>query len=316
MSKKPDFFKIGLFVILALLILVGAIIFFGGAKFFEQKVTVETYFDQSVQGLSVGASLEFQGVQIGNVSYIGFAFNEYKTNRQYVLVRAQIYGSKVSGKGRGRLYESDEARVKGFEDMISKGLRLQLASQGITGIAFLNAVYLDPNRYPPLEHEWKPAYMYIPSAPGTITQITETIEELSDSIDNIDFKQISEEIEKLVVSLNRAVEDAKVGELSKDLKELIKGLNSTVTELDTMLKSEDAKKTLSNVTAITSDLRTTLNRTDRLLSSREHNLKLTMENIERVTEDARELMEMLKRYPSWVLFGNPPPHIQGEDGAQ
>jgi len=175
---------------------------------------------------------------------------------------------------------------------------------------------LDPARYPALEHEWKPEYMYIPSAPGTITQITETIEELSDSIDNIDFKQISEEIEKLVVSLNKTVEDAKVGELSKDLKELIKSLNSTVTELDTILKSNDAKQTLANVTAITSDLRTTLNRTDRLLSSREHSLKLTMENIERVTEDARELMDMLKKYPSWVLFGNPPPHIEGEDKAE
>ncbi|OGE24279.1 MAG: hypothetical protein A3J42_00415 [Candidatus Dadabacteria bacterium RIFCSPHIGHO2_12_FULL_53_21] len=316
MSQKPNFFKIGLFVVLALLILAGAIIFFGGGKFFEEKTTIETYFDQSVQGLSIGASLEFQGVQIGNVSYIGFAFNEYKTNRQYVLVRAQIYSNKVAGKGKGRLYETDKARVEGFKEMISQGLRLQLASQGITGIAFLNAVYLDPARYPALEHEWKPEYMYIPSAPGTITQITETIEELSDSIDNIDFKQISEEIEKLVVSLNKTVEDAKVGELSKDLKELIKSLNSTVTELDTILKSNDAKQTLANVTAITSDLRTTLNRTDRLLSSREHSLKLTMENIERVTEDARELMDMLKKYPSWVLFGNPPPHIGGEDKAE
>ena len=131
-----------------------------------------------------------------------------------------------------------------------------------------------------------------PSAPGTITQITETIEQLSDSIDKIDFKaDFGQEIEKLVVSLNKTVEDAKVGELSKDLKELIKSLNSTVTELDTILKSKETKQTLANVTAITSDLRTTLNRTDRLLSSREHSLKLTMENIERVTEDARELMD-------------------------
>lgn len=316
MSQKPNFFKIGLFVILALLILAGAIIFFGGGKFFEQKVTIETYFDQSVQGLSIGASLEFQGVQIGNVSYIGFAFNEYKTNKQYVLVRAQIYPNKVAPKGKGRLYQNDKERSLGYEKMVKEGLRLQLASQGITGIAFLNAVYLDPGRYPALEHDWKPEYMYIPSAPGAISQITETIEELSESINNIDFKEISQQIEKLVVSLNKAVEEAKVGELSKELKDLIKGLNSTVTELDKILTSEDAKKTLSNVAAITSDLKSTLNRTDRLLSSREHNLKLTMENIERVTEDARELMDILKKYPSWVLFGNPPPHIEGEEKTE
>lgn len=316
MSQKPDFFKIGLFVILALLLLAGAIILFGGGKFFEQKVTVETYFDQSVQGLSVGSALQFQGVQIGNVSYIGFVFTEYKTSRQYVLVRAEIYGNKVVGKGKRRLYQTDKERVEGFKEMISQGLRLQLASQGITGVAFLNAVYLDPTRYPPLEHEWKPEYMYIPSAPGTISQITETIEDLSDSIDNIDFKQISDEIEKLVVSLNKAVEDAKVGELSKDLSKLIGSLDSATTELNSILKSNEAKETLANVTAITSDLKNTLNRTDRLLSSREHSVKLTLENIERISEDLREFMETMKKYPSWVLFGNPPPHIEEEEKPQ
>jgi phospholipid/cholesterol/gamma-HCH transport system substrate-binding protein/paraquat-inducible protein B len=313
MSQKPNFFKIGLFVILALLILAGGIIFFGGAKFFEKKVTIETYFDQSVQGLSVGSALQFQGVQIGNVSYIGFVFNEYKTTKQYVLVRAEIYGNKVAGKGRRQLYETDKERREGFQNMIKQGLRLQLASQGITGVAFLNAVYLDPERYPPLEHDWKPEYMYIPSAPGTITQITETIEDLAESIDKIDFKEISEEIEKLVVSLNKAVEDAKVGELSKNLSELIESLNGATTELNTILKSKDTKETITNINAITSDLKNTLNRTDRLLSSREHSVRLTLENIERISEDLRELTETMKKYPSWVLFGNPPPHIEEEE---
>ncbi|KAB2831855.1 MAG: MCE family protein [Candidatus Dadabacteria bacterium] len=316
MSQKPDFFKIGLFVILALLLLAGAIILFGGGKFFVKKVTVETYFDQSVQGLSVGSALQFQGVQIGNVSYIGFVFNEYKTSKQYVLVRAQIYLDKVAGKGKGRLYQTDEERLKGYQKMVKEGLRLQLASQGVTGVAFLNAVYLDPNRFPPLEYDWKPEYPYIPSAPGTISQITETIEDLSESIDNIDFKQISDEIEKLVTSLNKAVEEAKVGELSKDLSKLIGSLNSATTELNTILKSKESKETLANITAITSDLKNTLNRTDRLLSSREHSVKLTLENIERISEDLREFMETIKKYPSWVLFGNPPPHIEEEEKPQ
>ncbi|HET7288969.1 MAG TPA: hypothetical protein VFJ67_00920, partial [Thermodesulfobacteriota bacterium] len=84
----------------------------------------------------------------------------------------------------------------------------------------------------------------------------------------------------------------------------------------TILKSKEAKETLANVTAITSDLKNTLNRTDRLLSSREHSVKLTLENIERISEDLREFMETMKKYPSWVLFGNPPPHIEEEEKPQ
>lgn len=311
--KKPNYFKIGLFVIVASLFLAAAIIIFGGGKFFEEKTTIETYFDQSVQGLSVGASLEFQGVQIGNVSYIGFVFNEYKTKKTYVLVRAEIYLDRVGGKGRqGRLFQTHEERQKGYQEMVNKGLRLQLASQGVTGIAFLNAVYLDPDRYPPLQHDWTPEYSYIPSAPGTITQVTQTIENLSRSIENIDIEKITKGVEDLVDSLNQAVAQAQIGELSADLRKLVSTLDTTTAEIDKLLKSKEAKETLANVTAITAELNTTLKRTDRLLSNREHSIKLTMDNIERISEDMKDFMETLKKYPSWVLFGSPPPHIEPE----
>jgi len=310
--KKPNYFKIGLFVIVATLLLAAAIIIFGGGKFFEKKTIIETYFDQSVQGLNIGASLEFQGVQIGNVSYIGFVFNEYHTKKTYVLVRAEIYLDKVAGEGKKRLFETDEERMHGYQQMVKKGLRLQLASQGVTGIAFLNAVYLDPQRYPPLDIDWTPEYAYFPSATGTITQITQTIENLSKSIENIDIQKITEGVEDLVASLNNAVEQAKVGELSADLRQLVNTLNTTTSELDKMLKSKETKETLANVVAITDEINRTLKRTDRLLSNREHDIKLTLNNVERITEDMRDFMELVKKYPSWVLFGSPPPHIEPE----
>ena len=119
-------------------------------------------------------------------------------------------------------------------------------------------------------------------------------------------------MEQLVASLNNAVEQAKIGELSADLRKLVSTLDATTAELDRLLKSKEAKETLANVTAITGELNRTLRRTDRLLSNREHNIKLTMENIERISEDMKEFMEILKKYPSWVLFGSPPPHIEPE----
>jgi len=312
MSQKPSYFKIGLFVIAACLLLALGIIIFGGGKFFEKKFTVETYFDQSVQGLDVGAALKYQGVQIGNVSYMGFVFNEYDTNLQYVLVRAEIYPNKVHGK-RGPYYKDDFERHTGMEDMIQKGLRLQLASQGITGIAFLNAVYLDPERYPPLPINWKPEYMYIPSAPGTITMITQTIEKLTSAVEKIDFKELSEDVEKLINTVNTAIQQAKIDELSKNLNQLVKALNDTTTELDSILKSKSTKETIKNVSTITKELKFTLRRADRLLSSREHNFKVTMDNVQRISEDVLEFMETVKKYPSWVLFGEPPPHLEGGD---
>lgn len=312
MSQKPNFFKIGLFVIVGTLVLAVAIIVFGAGKFFEKKYIVETYFDQSVQGLSVGAALTFQGVQVGNISEIGFVFQEYDTDYQYVLVRADIYPNRGRHKGKPKLFIDDSNRERGLKKMIDKGLRLQLASQGVTGIAFLNAVYLDSELYPPLNIDWKPDNPYIPSAPGTITQITQTIEKLTKTIESINFKEISDDVEQLVVTLNMAVQQANIPQLSEDLQSLVKTLDRTVANTDKIIKSKELKQTLANISQTTEELKVTLRRTDRLLQNREHNIQSILQNAERISEDLRDFMITVKRYPSWVLFGEPPPHFGHE----
>jgi phospholipid/cholesterol/gamma-HCH transport system substrate-binding protein len=309
MSEKPNYFKIGLFVILGTLVLAVAIIIFGGGKFFEKKYVLETYFDQSVEGLSVGSPLKFQGVKIGNVTELGFVFNEYKTDYHYVLVRAQTYPERRITQNKNFTYLDEEQRKKNLEEMIKKGLRLQLASQGVTGLAFLNAVYLDGERYPALTIDWKPEYIYIPSAPGTITLITQTIEKLTETIQSINFKEISDNVEELVVTLNTTVKEAKIEKVSEDLQKLLKTLNNTTSELDKILKSKDVKTTITNISETTGELRKTLVRANRLIQNREHNVKITLDNLERISEDLREFMTTVKNYPSWVLFGNPPPRF-------
>lgn len=309
MSEKPNYFKVGLFVILGTLLLATAIVIFGGGKFFEKKYYLETYFNQSVEGLSVGSPLKFQGVKIGTVTELGFVFNDYETDYHYVLVRAETYPEKRITRDQKIYFESDEERERGIEEMIKKGLRLQLASQGITGIAFLNAVYFEPGSYPPLPIDWKPKYLYIPSAPGTITMITQTIEKLTETIQSINFKEISDDVEELLVALNKAVKEAKIEQVSEDLRKLLKTLGDTTAELDKILKSKDVKDTIANIADTTGELKKTLTRTNRLIQNREHNVKITLDNIERISEDLREFMTTVKNYPSWVLFGEPPPRF-------
>jgi len=108
MSSKANNFKIGLFILIGMIVTVIGIILFGGGKFLREKYTIETYFDQSVQGLDVGAALKLNGVQIGDVSEIHFVFNDYETNKQYVLVRANIYPDLVRGGGGRRIADEHE----------------------------------------------------------------------------------------------------------------------------------------------------------------------------------------------------------------
>jgi len=311
MSSKASNFKIGLFILIGMIVTVIGIILFGGGKFFREKYTIETYFDQSVQGLDVGAPLKFYGVQIGDVNDIHFVFNDYKTNKQYVLVRANIYPDSVRGGAGRRLADKYDDIGVFLKELVKNGLRLELASQGITGVAFLNMVYIEPDKFPAYDIEWKPMYPYIPSKPGTITIITEAIENLSVDID------------KLVLELRESVKDANIAKISTDLDKLLNNLDRTSMNINTILESEEVgsslkhlSSTLANIDKSTTSLPQTLSELSKIMLnikrvtlSQQQDIDNILANITATTQNLTELLDTGKRQPSWILFGNPPPKI-------
>ena len=318
MSRKPNFFKVGVFVIIGSVILIIGIIVFGGAKFFRNKIYFETYFDESVQGLTEGAPVKVLGVQVGAVSTITFARQVYDTNLSYVVVRGYYFPDTF-----GRNVDTEEEFATMAQKGIQKGFRLQLASQGVTGVAFLNGVYFQPDQYPRYEIDWKPKYFYIPSAPSTITTITDSITELTTSINKIDFKEIADDIQNLLEVVTNTVEDAHVAALSERVQDTILEFKKVATNLDSLTGSEelrqslkDLNKTLEDIKTgsedlpdVVSKLNTILNRFDSLVSSRQEEITTILENISVISEDLRRFMNIANNYPSWILFGNPPPEL-------
>jgi len=310
MSRKANYFKIGAFVIIGFAIAVIGIVVFGAGKFFRHKIMIETYLDQSVQGLNVGAPLKYQGVQVGNVKEIGFAFNYYPTSYTYVVVRAEIQQELVGErKSLGRI-PTEEERISRIMELIEKkGLRLQLDSQGITGVAFLNMVNLDPKRFPPLKIDWEPESLYIPSAPGVITQIEEAIENLTGTLETIDIKGITDKVNQILVSTDKAIEDAQIPVIAQDIRELLAALEDNTKSLNSILESQEVKQTLKNLSQTLENVNTASGRFNRFTSDKQQELDRILEDIRVTSENLRELTDTAKRYPSWFLFGNPPPPL-------
>ena len=63
-------FKLGLFIILATAVFFAALFILGTMDRFKEKAHISTLVSESVQGLSVGSSVKYQGVPIGNVCEI------------------------------------------------------------------------------------------------------------------------------------------------------------------------------------------------------------------------------------------------------
>lgn len=353
MSAKTHYFKIGLFVIVALVIGVVSIIVLGAGSFFQKKEIVETYFVESVQGLEVGAPLKFRGVRIGKVKEITLVGREYTTQHQYVLIRAIVFPetfmtmcTPTSGTD---LNESAEKEIE-------KGLRVQLSFQGLTGTAHLEMDFMDPRHNPPLKIDWKPKYCYIPSAPSTIRRLSDAVDKILRNFESLDLKSIGNNFNTSLKELSRVLSQANLGKVGEQAETLISELRKTNQRVANLLKDPridtllpDAAATMSaarriventekpmeqlldafkNVSAgiekltteldaITNDttesvvhLRKILRRVDNLLSDEQPDIEAAIENIRRISENLKEITENAKKYPSQVLFGEPPPHAK------
>lgn len=71
MDSKINFFKIGVFIIVFIILLLSTIFWLGKYGFEEKKFDeYSVYFKESVSGLNVGSSIKYKGFEVGNVNEI------------------------------------------------------------------------------------------------------------------------------------------------------------------------------------------------------------------------------------------------------
>ena len=70
MAKQANRMMIGVFVVIAVVIMAASLVVFGSGKFFKKTNPYILYFNESIKGLSVGAPVLFQGVPVGSVTSI------------------------------------------------------------------------------------------------------------------------------------------------------------------------------------------------------------------------------------------------------
>ncbi len=343
--RRPNYFKIGLFVLSAAAILVLAVIAFGVGTLFEEEVIVETYFTTSVQGLDVGSPVKFRGVQIGRVKEMTVVRKEYQTRHRYVLIRMTLKKEAFLGAG-----EKVTRTVVRRE--VDQGLRVRLGFQGVTGAAYIEVDYLDPERYQPLEFDWRPEYPYIPAAPSIITRITDAVDGILRNLDRINIEGIATSLQETLANLNRTLQQADVAAIGSQAEALLKELRQTNRQLSGKLASlqvepllQRADATLAQIggmaeraeaplqdflqssaeasqkldrlleqvnasgdlPASLSHLRQTLTRLDRLLYSQQDEIESTLQNLQQMSENFRTMSEEARENPSGLLFNAPPP---------
>lgn len=159
-AKKTNPWKIGLFVALGVAALVVGLFWAGVQRLRRPSFPRITYFDESVQGLDVGAPVKMRGVTLGTVSDITIA-----EDKRLVEVTAEFYVDVWIRLGLGT-----EAELRSASRALPDDLRVQLSSTGITGEKFLLVDFFTNPGKPP-ELLFSPPYNYVPSTPSTLKSL-------------------------------------------------------------------------------------------------------------------------------------------------
>ena len=295
MSTKPQYFKIGIFVIIATLIIVAAVVIFGAGLLAKDRINFETYFEESITGLSVGSLVEFRGVRIGQVDRIEFVGNAYDLDQDPTRISEyEPYVRVVCSVVHGNLFEFSKEEARSIlEQMIERGLRVRVTSNILTGEAFLEIDYLDPNRFEATAVSWEPKYMYLPSAPSEFNTIKDSIDKILLQLQEIDVGNLVTTLEEVLESIDQAVADANLAEISIEAKALMREARQKVAALDTESINELTQTLLVSLNQTVVDANVPgLSQEAQLLLSEARQTLRSLE-AERIGRAAQKLLESL-----------------------
>ncbi len=209
-APAPSSLVVGLFVLGGFALVISGVVMFGASRLFEARIPAETYLDESITGLSVGSSVKFRGVAIGEVDQISFVPSvypvasddpRYADAARLILVRLGLDPDKLRGP-----LPPDGDRRRVFARMIASGLRVRLASTGLTGVPYIEMSYLDPEAYPAREIWWEPAVQHIPSAASAITRLQASAEGVIEEIEEAEIAALITDADSLIREITSLVE--------------------------------------------------------------------------------------------------------------
>lgn len=228
--------KLGLFVVLGLGSCAGGLWWLGLQRFNRETYETVTYFDESVNGLDTGAPVKMRGVRIGTVSEITFAADQRR-----VEVHSLLYRDVLKSLG----LDFGQNQIEGTRPELQRGMRVQLAVTGLTGIRFLLVDFLDPKRYPEPELPFEPPTNYLPAAPSTLKSLETGLVELLDEL-----PPIVKQVDDLLALLTQKLDEIDARGLSEKIVGVLDELERKLGEIEPTALVEDARGAVADLRAL------------------------------------------------------------------
>jgi paraquat-inducible protein B len=327
MSQKANPTLIGAFVLGAVLIAIGAIVFFGSSNLFAKKQDYVTYFNQSVNGLGIGSNVKYKGVTIGKVTKVQLKF-QGQGEAPVVKVVYEINTDNLLNKYGLSIDLGDR---KTHEKAIENGFRAKLDFESlISGQLFLALDFYKDATMPVLHPEANDGLLEIPPQPSDIDAILANLTKAIGSIGSVDFAGLVKNLQDVLKSVQTGVDALQLDRLGKSLdkatnsisdlangeqlKSALASVHQSFDQLTATLKSLDPaignlKPTLDQAKGALTNLQKSTAELAQLLkpdSSLRYQLDNSLSQISAAAASIQQLSDFINRHPNSLIFGRKP----------
>lgn len=201
MKRRISPFRLGLFVVVGVLIVLGGLLWVGSVKLFQSTDTYATVFDFSIQGLQEGAPVRYLGVGVGQVSSISVGRDD-----RFIVV----------------VFDVD----KGFR--ITDDTVAVLDSAGIAGQTFLSLERRPGEQVTKPSLPFSVRYPLIPARAGGMAGLEQQARRIMQQIDQADIPGLVREWRQAARQVGGAVE-------AGDIRRTLGNIRSAAADLQAIL---------------------------------------------------------------------------------
>src|SRR5262249_2093067 len=288
------------------------------------------YFDNSVNGLRVGAPVKLKGVEIGSVKDIRIQVGQGTTGDKIPVI-IEIDLKKLTRRGAGTAAAVVPEAMQ--TAIVDRGIRGQLEMESlVTGLLY---VALDFFPGTPINLVQTPGgdydYPEIPTLPTAIEQAKGAVTRIVNKLEDIDFKELDANLQATLKGLNRTVNSPEIESVLRSLAQVMPKVDQAVVNIRNLAgTTEDKVKILADDLQHTSgDARLALKQAGDTLKQTQETMKRAegaVTNIETLTDldstvnyelvkglrdvstaarSLRALTDYLERNPRAPIFGKP-----------
>lgn len=274
MKTKVSPTVIGLFVLGAFVLLLVALLSFGGLSLFSRPQRFTMYFNETIHGLDLGSPVKLRGVRVGRVVDLSVRYDA-AGHKSDVMVVCEFNRDVITDRSGNTVDVSDRAVL---QDLIDRGLRGQLGVLGLaTGMLYVELSFFDPKEYPDTSKLTEVRYAVVPTIPSAISEYQASLSEILADLRKVDFAGLSKEAHQLLVDARRQVNKVEV-------KELIAEWTKAAQSIGTLANAPELKRALVHTDEAALELK-------RVLRSLEGHFEPTSARLAEVLQETKRAVE-------------------------